>query len=214
MLIGERKGRALIDETEAMTRSLQKLQKALQGSQEKMNLKLHKCRRRHKKKEIRYKFRIRRLLKVQRSVYTATSSESESVESSDHEEHLSTVQTYNKGMYNSRVRECCMLLLVSNVGIHNVETCIKAVCDLAGCEPDRLPSKSTLANMMVEAKAVSHLQISESVPTFETNMLHSDGTTKISEKYGGLQVTTLDSCYTLSNDYESWQCDRFQGTTH
>ena len=79
----------------------------------------------------------------------------------------------------------------------DVETCIKAVCDLAGCEPDRLPSKSTLANIMVEAKAVSHGQIAECIPTFDTNMLHSDGTTKFGEKYGGLQVTTPDSCYIL-----------------
>ena len=34
-------------------------------------------------------------------------------------------------------------------------------------------------------------------PNFETNMLHSDGTTKFGEKYGDLQVTTPNSCYTL-----------------
>ena len=50
-----------------------------------------------------------------------------------------------------------------------MNNCIEAVCDLAGCKPDRLPSKSTLANMMVESKAMSHLQIAECVPVFETN---------------------------------------------
>ena len=51
--------------------------------------------------------------------------------------------------------------------------------------------------MMVEACTVSHLQIAESVPAFNTNMLHSDGTTNVGNKYGGLQVSTPDSCHTL-----------------
>ena len=107
------------------------------------------------------------------------------------------LHNYDKGHYTSNVCECCMQPLANNVGIHNVEPCINAVCDLVGCKPDRLPSKSTLANMMVEAQAISHLQIADCVPSYSTNMLHSDGTTKFGEKYGGVQITTPDSCYTL-----------------
>jgi hypothetical protein len=58
-----------------------------------------------------------------------------------------------------------LCVTVSYIGIHNVETCIKAVCDLAGCKPDRLPSKSTLA------KAVLHMQIAECVLAFDSNIL-------------------------------------------
>ena len=115
----------------------------------------------------------------------------------EEEEPMITVPTISNGHYNAKVRECCMQLLAHNVGIHNVETCIKAVCDLVGCKTGPLLSKSTLANMMVEAQAVSHLQIADSVPTHSTNMLHLDETTKFGEKYGGLQITTPESCYTL-----------------
>ena len=182
----------LRNEKEAKTRIVCKLER----DKEKMKLKLQKCRRQHRKKEMRYKSRIRRLLKAQKPVYT-DSDDSTEAEIAGDEEEMTTIQTFDKGVYNPKVRECCMQLLASNVGIHNVNTCIEAVCDLAGCKPDRLPSKSTLANMMVECKAMSHLQIAECVPVFETNALHSDGTTKFGEKYGGLQVTTPESCYTL-----------------
>lgn len=94
-----------------------------------------------------------------------------------------TVITMDKGYFNSKIREYCMQV---------------AVFDLVGCKADRLPSKSTLANIMVEARSISHLQIADTVPNYSTNMLHSDGTTKFGEKYGGLQITTPVSCYTLS----------------
>ncbi len=90
------------------------------------------------------------------------------------------IKTYSKGHYNSKMCECCMQLLSCNVGIHNVQACIDVVCELTGCKPDRLPSKSTLANIMVEVQAISRLQIAECVPNFETNM-HSDDTTKFFE---------------------------------
>ena len=90
-----------------------------------------------------------------------------------------------------------MKLLSSNVSIRNVEDCIKAVCGLAGQQIGKLPSKSTIANLMVEARSVAHLQLAEAIPKENTNTLHSDGTTKFGKKYGGLQVTTVNSSYTL-----------------
>ena len=120
---------------------------------------------------------------------TESASDSESIVSDDGED--GTFATYDKGHYTSKVRECCMQLLANNVGIHNVEPCINAVCDLVGCKPDRLPSKSTLANMMVEAQAISHLQIADCVPSYSTNMFHSGGTTKFGEKYGGVMIPNM-----------------------
>ena len=148
---------------------------------------------------MRYKSRIWRLLKAQKPVYTDSnaSTDAEFAKSSDHEEELTIIQTYDKGWFDPKASECCMQLLASNVGIHNMKTCTEAIWDPAGCKPDHLPSKSTRANMMVEAKAVSHLQTAEFILVFESNALHSDGTTKFGEKYGSLQVTTPDSCDTL-----------------
>ena len=143
----------------------------------------------------KYKAKLRRRMKSQK--IPAEPCSDSAVSDDDDEEPVITAPTFSNGHYNAKVRECCMQLLAHNVGIHNVETCIKAVCDLIGCKTGPLPSKSTLANMMVEAQAVSHLQIADSVPTHSTNMLHSDGTTKFGEKYGGLQITTPQSCYTL-----------------
>ena len=107
------------------------------------------------------------------------------------------IMTLDKGHYNYKIRECCMKLLSSNVSIRNVEDCIKAVCGLAGQQIGKLPSKSTIANLMVEARSVAHLQLAEAIPKENTNTLHSDGTTKFGKKYGGLQVSTVNSSYTL-----------------
>ena len=81
--------------------------------------------------------------------------------------------------------------------IRNVEQCIRAVLDLVGKDIDKLPKKSTLANMALEARSLAHLQIAEELPLCSTNTLHSDGTTKFGQKYGGLQVTSQNSSYTL-----------------
>ena len=183
-------------ENKHLTTKLKKVEKSLRKSEQKCAMKLSHCRQRYNPKRLRYKSQLQHAMrKVHNSMDTDTASDSESFISDDGED--GTFSTYDKGHYTAKVRECCMQLLAYNVGISNIEPCIKAVCDLVGCKPDRLPSKSTLANMMVEAQAISHLQIADCVPSFSTNMLHSDGTTKFGEKYGGLQITTPDSCYTL-----------------
>ena len=51
--------------------------------------------------------------------------------------------------------------------------------------------------MVVEARSLAHLQLAEKLPACPTNTLHSDGTTKFGHKYGGFQVTSMDSSYTL-----------------
>ena len=59
------------------------------------------------------------------------------------------VHTFDAGIYSYKIRECCMKLLSHNVSIRNVEPCIRAVLDLVGKDVDKLPKKSTLANMVV-----------------------------------------------------------------
>ena len=78
-----------------------------------------------------------------------------------------------------------------------IDACIRAVVDLLGQDICQLPKKSTLANMMVEARSVAHLQLAEELSKPSSNTLHSDGTTKFGEKFGGFQVTTQESSYTL-----------------
>ncbi len=51
--------------------------------------------------------------------------------------------------------------------------------------------------MVVEARSLAHLQLAEQLTVCPTNTLHSDGTTKFGHKYGGFQVTSMDSSYTL-----------------
>ena len=57
--------------------------------------------------------------------------------------------------------------------------------------------KTALADMIVEARSISHFKMSEQIPQHMVNMLHSDGTTKFGEKLGGFQVSTSNSSYTL-----------------
>ena len=76
-------------------------------------------------------------------------------------------------MYNHKIRECCMKLMSHNVSVRNVDACIRAVFDLTEREVDQLPKKSTVANMMVEARSLAHLQLSEELPNQATNTLHS-----------------------------------------
>ena len=110
---------------------------------------------------------------------------------------LDKICALDAGSYSYKVRECCMELLSHNVSIRNVEQCIRAVLDLVGKDIDKLPKKSTLASMALEARSLAHLQIAEELPLCSTNTLHSDGTTKFGQKYGGLQVTSQNSSYTL-----------------
>ena len=57
-------------------------------------------------------------------------------------------------------------------------------------EVDTLPKPSTLVDMMVEMKglACQHI-ISEQLTSTEKLTLHSDGTSKFDQHYGGYQVS-------------------------
>ena len=178
----------LAEEKEQLRCTLKKVEKKLQESENKSTNKLRRCQKRYYRMRNKYMAKLRRMKSQKIPVESCSDL---AVSEDDEEEPAITIPTFSNGHYNAKVRECCMQLLAHNVGIHNVETCISAVCDLIGCKIGSLPSKS---NMMVKAQAVSHLQIADSVPTHSTNMLHSDGTTKFGEKYGGLQITTPESC--------------------
>ena len=194
-LLRQKEGiRTLTAENEELLLVIKKLNNQLQKKEKAAAAKLKRCRETFAKTKMRYKSRLRRVRRAQKPASVDLDGDASDVVSDSEDEHLVTM---DKGHYNSKIRECCMQLLAHNVGIHNVETCMKAVFDLVGCKAERLPSKSTLANIMVEAKAIAQLQIADTIPNYDSNMLHSDGTTKFGEKYGGMQISTSESCYTL-----------------
>ena len=108
-----------------------------------------------------------------------------------------TIQCFRNGRFTDDVRECCMNLLALNVGINNISKVINSVLSLSGHTADRLPSPSTLSNMLLEARSLAHLQIGEEVPKEEYTTLHSDATTKFGDKYGSFQISTEESSYSL-----------------
>ena len=46
--------------------------------------------------------------------------------------------------------------------------------------------------------SLGHLQLADKIPKQSSNTLHSDGTTKFGEKFGGFQVTAQDLEYSYT----------------
>ena len=51
--------------------------------------------------------------------------------------------------------------------------------------------------MLIEARALSQMQLAEVLTQEDHHTLHSDGTTKFGHKYLGYQVSTVYDTYTL-----------------
>jgi len=69
---------------------------------------------------------------------------------------------------------------------------------LAGKTVEGLPAPSTINNMIVEAGVISKLQLGEGATNNCIQHLHTDGTTKFGEKYGGYQISTTEASYSLA----------------
>ena len=52
-------------------------------------------------------------------------------------------------------------------------------------------------NLMAEMRGLACQQLSEQLTTADNLTLHSDGTSKFGQHYGGFQVSTPDSAYSL-----------------
>ena len=76
---------------------------------------------------------------------------------------------------------------------------IKSVLwQLVNMECDTLPKPSTLVDFMVEMKGQACEHIAEQLASTEKIILHSDGTSKFGQHYGGFQVSMVDhSTYSL-----------------
>ena len=67
------------------------------------------------------------------------------------------VVTFMNGRYSDDVRVTCLDLLSRNVGLQDVEPIIQSVSkNIFRTELGRLPGTSKLAEMLVEARTVSH----------------------------------------------------------
>ena len=87
-----------------------------------------------------------------------------------------------------------MELLAHNIGIKKVEPVIRAVLNLANVTCSQLPQHTAISDMLLEARALSQIQLAETLTVTENNTLHSDGTTKFGQKY---QISTNDKALTL-----------------
>ena len=108
------------------------------------------------------------------------------------------ISTFSNGKYTDNVRQCIMSLLSLGVSTKRVDPVIRTVLHLADKSVGRLPSATTVKEMVIEAGIVSKLQLSEILPLTEFNTLHTDGTTKYGEKYGAFEVSTTEGSYSLA----------------
>ena len=107
------------------------------------------------------------------------------------------IKLYRENKYTDDLRLCIMELLSYNVGILKIEPILKSVFKLLNVTYDRLPKHSTINEILIESRTLSHLQLAEILNTTSNNTLHSDGTTKFNHKYQCYQVATEEGSLTL-----------------
>ena len=104
----------------------------------------------------------------------------------------------HKQLYNDNVRQCCMELMTFNVGMKQVEPVIKSVLhNLTDLEVAELPKLPTSVSMLPEMKTPAYQQVGKELTESSNLTLHSDGTSKYGQHYGGFQVSTSLGCYYL-----------------
>ena len=110
---------------------------------------------------------------------------------------LRKLTTFEGGKYSDELCMCIMELLSHNVAILRVVPVIQSVLKLAGVTCNRLPKHTAINDMLIEARALSQMQLAEVLTQEDHHTLHSDGTTKFGHKYLGYQVSTVHDTYTL-----------------
>ena len=84
-----------------------------------------------------------------------------------------------------------MELMSFNVGMRQIEPVIRSVLKhLTTLDVDQLPKLTTLMRMVSEMKTLSYQQLAEELTSSTKLTLHSDGTTKFGQHYGGFQIST------------------------
>ena len=166
------------NETEKLKATLKKEQQSHKRQAKSAKTRLHDYRKASQKIRQKYKSRLHRVKVKPATVALETSDDSDDpsdvfsntvdrvkvleVKVDELSEALEEVRskkvnTMDESHYSHKIRECCMKLMSHNVSIRNVDACIRAVLDLVEHEVDQLPKKSTVANTMVEARSLAHL---------------------------------------------------------
>ena len=103
---------------------------------------------------------------------------------------------FRNGEYSNSVQEVYKDLLCMGVGTANVEEIIHTVLKkLANMECDRFPKPTFSKYMLLEARALSQIQVADTVlKDWDTahNTLASDGTSKYNKSYITYDITRKD----------------------
>jgi len=94
----------------------------------------------------------------------------------------------HRQLYLDRVRQCCIELMSLNVGMKQIEPVIRSVLrHMVNMEVDTLPKPSSLVEMIPQMKGLACQQLAEQLTSSDDLTLHSDGTSKYSQHYGGFK---------------------------
>ena len=110
------------------------------------------------------------------------------------------IMNFQGGKYIDDIRECCFELLSLNVGIRNIKHVINTVLkNIAHKSVDRLPSQTTLCNMMLECLTLAQAQLGEELTREDADCytLQTDGTSKYGDHFGTYDVATDETTYHL-----------------
>ena len=126
-------------------------------------------------------------------------------------ERSKMIETFQGGKYNDTVREVYALLLSMNVGVNNVDKIVRAVIEkLGGIKVDRLPKKTFSETMLIEAKALAQIQAAEAILCSSNNTIHTDGTKRKGNEFGGVQIGTQSGQYSIGlNELVRGDTDNF-----
>ena len=162
-------------------------------SDEKANLESSLCELRDSVEDLQSKvIDLADLLDIARSERDVLSERLAEIESGK----LRTKEHHQK--YLDSVRQCCMELLSHNVGVRQVEPVIRSVLkNIASMDVEAIPKPSTLVSMLGEMKGLACQQLGEELGQDSNLTLHSDGITKFGQHYGGYQISTEKSAYSL-----------------
>ena len=104
------------------------------------------------------------------------------------------IKLYDEGkrQYTKETQECVYEVLSHNVTLSHVSPVIKASLALAGLQPDKLPSTSTINNMNIQRLMLSQKHIADELSNKHNTCLLSDETSKFGRKYEGFHVADED----------------------
>ena len=100
------------------------------------------------------------------------------------------IQTFQNGHYTTKVCIVFYGMLKCNVAVSKWELLEIILKKFAGCELQKISSKTLIAEMLAEMEIVSKSQVHEVLTQGDSNILHMDGTKYNFEEIGSFQVST------------------------